>query len=38
MGMEERQVVDLVEQAGKELGVGKLYTMARFVWARKPVI
>jgi SAM-dependent methyltransferase len=36
LGMEERQIVDLVEQAGKELGIGKLYTMVRFVWARKP--
>ena len=38
LGMEEPQIVDLVEQAGKELGVGKLYTMVRFVWARKPGI
>jgi len=37
LGMEERQIVDLVEQAGKELGVRKLYTMVRFVWGRKPV-
>jgi hypothetical protein len=37
LGMEEGQIINLVEQAGKELGVGKLYTMVRFVWARKPV-
>lgn len=36
LGMEKHQIVDLVEQAGKELGVGKIYTMVRFVWARKP--
>jgi len=37
LGMEEYQIIDLVEQARKELGVGKIYTMVRFVWARKPV-
>jgi SAM-dependent methyltransferase len=36
LDMEEGQIINLVEQAGKELGVGKLYTMVRFVWARKP--
>jgi SAM-dependent methyltransferase len=37
LGMKEQQIVNLVEQAGKELGVGKLYTMVRFVWARKSI-
>ena len=36
LGMGEQEIIDLVEQASKELGVGKIYAMARFVWARKP--
>ncbi|KAH8693787.1 sam dependent methyltransferase [Talaromyces proteolyticus] len=35
LGMEERQIINLVEQVGKELGIGKLYTPVRIVWARK---
>jgi hypothetical protein len=35
LGMGEQQIIDLVEQANKELGVGKIYAMAQFVWARK---
>ena len=36
LGMGERQVMEFVEQVGKELGVGKIYTPVRIVWARKP--
>ena len=36
LGMGERQVVELVDQVGKELGAGKVYTPVRIVWASKP--
>ena len=36
LGMGERQVIDLVEQVKQELGIGKIYTPVRIVWARKP--
>lgn len=36
LGMDEGQINDYVEQVGKELGVGKLYTIVRFAWATKP--
>jgi SAM-dependent methyltransferase len=36
LGMEESQITDIVEQTGKELGVGKLYATVRFASARKP--
>ncbi|KAI0126032.1 sam dependent methyltransferase [Xylariales sp. AK1849] len=36
LGMSEREIIDLVEQVGKELGVGKIYSTVRFVTARKP--
>lgn len=37
LGMEEHQVTDLLDQVRKELGVGKIYTPVRVVWARKPM-
>ena len=36
IGMEEYQIIELIEQVRKELGVGKIYTPVRIVWARKP--
>lgn len=36
IGMGEAQVVDFVEQVGKQLGVGKIYGPVRIIWARKP--
>lgn len=36
LGMEEQQVVEFVEEVEKELGVGKIYTLVRVIWARKP--
>ncbi len=36
LGMGERQITDLVEQVGKELGVGKIYAPVRIVWGKKP--
>lgn len=36
LGMGERQIIALVEKAGKELGIGMLYIVVRFMWARKP--
>ncbi|KAH8906835.1 sam dependent methyltransferase [Coniochaeta sp. PMI_546] len=36
LGMGEKEVVDFVEQVRRELGLGKIYTPVRFVWARKP--
>jgi hypothetical protein len=37
LGMGEQQVIDLVEQVKKDLGVGKVYALIRIVWARKPL-
>ncbi len=37
LGMTEIQIVDLVEQVREELGVGRIYTPVRIVWARRPI-
>ncbi|KAH8812599.1 sam dependent methyltransferase [Xylogone sp. PMI_703] len=36
LGMEIPEITKIVEEANKELGVGKIYTKAMFIWARKP--
>lgn len=36
IGMGERQVDELLEQVERDLGVGKIYSPVRIVWARKP--
>jgi hypothetical protein len=36
LGMEEKEIVQFIEQVSDELGAGKIYSTVRVVWARRP--